>query len=96
MKPVVVYGREVGGSITGGYVYTGARVPALRGRYLYGDFLTGRLLAARLPDDRTKQADVKSLGKWPLLPSTFGQDADGEVYVAAFARGDVYRFVSGE
>jgi hypothetical protein len=32
------------------------------------------------------------LGKWPLMPSTFGRDAHGELYVANFATGNLYRF----
>jgi hypothetical protein len=37
------------------------------------------------------QAEVYTLGKWPLMISTFGRDHDGELYVADFAGGAIYR-----
>jgi glucose/arabinose dehydrogenase len=91
--PFFVYGRQDGASITGGYVYSGSRVPALRGLYVFGDFVSGRLFALALPAERTTRiAEPIALGHWPLLPSTFGRDANGELYVATFANGDIYRF----
>lgn len=93
VDPVLVYGREDGASITGGYVYTGTRVPVLRGLYVFGDFVSGRLFAIALPDDRRKRVQQPiDLGKWPLMPSSFGRDPRGELYVASFAAGEIYRF----
>ena len=45
--PVVEYDREGGCSITGGYVYRGARLPSLAGAYVYGDFCSGKIWAVR-------------------------------------------------
>ena len=39
--PIDAYGRGLGVSITGGYVYRGCLFPNLRGIYIYGDFGTG-------------------------------------------------------
>lgn len=44
--PVGVYGRTEGASIIGGFVYRGVRYPALRGFYVYGDFVSGRVWTA--------------------------------------------------
>jgi glucose/arabinose dehydrogenase len=90
--PVHVYGRDQGQSITGGYVYEGAALPHLRGRYLFGDFVTGRVWALGL--DAEGEAQVALLGRWPVLPSTFGQAADGEVYLADFGGGGIYRLAA--
>ena len=38
IAPVAQYGREQGFSTTGGFVYRGSAIPALRGRYVFGDF----------------------------------------------------------
>jgi hypothetical protein len=39
--PIYDYGRTVGQSITGGYVYRGSAIPDLNGTYLFGDFVAG-------------------------------------------------------
>ena len=60
--PVFDYPRDVGQSITGGYVYHGP-APGLEGAYFFGDFVTGRLFTLRMANgvpaenavDRTAQ-----------------------------------------
>ncbi|MCB9779561.1 MAG: PQQ-dependent sugar dehydrogenase, partial [Alphaproteobacteria bacterium] len=85
------YSHKVGQSITGGYVHTSADVPGLQGRYVVGDFATGRIWALDLPDDPGGRATPVSLGKWPVLISTFGRDGAGRVYVGDFQEGRVLR-----
>src|SRR5690606_2919500 len=64
MKPPIwEYPRDEGRSITGGYVYTGTRVPALRGRYLVADFLSGSVWALTLPQDRSEERRVGEEGR---------------------------------
>ncbi|XP_027855663.1 HHIP-like protein 2 [Xiphophorus couchianus] len=43
--PIFAYSHHVGKSVTGGYVYRGCESPNLNGLYIFGDFMTGRLLA---------------------------------------------------
>jgi glucose/arabinose dehydrogenase len=95
VDPVLVYGRDDGVSITGGYVYTGKSVPSLQGLYVFGDFGSGRLFAMRLPEDRAQRvAEPIALGRFTLAPSTFGRDPNGELYVGDYARGIVHRVVA--
>lgn len=97
VEPIHTYGREVGTSLTGGHVYSGKAIPSLRGKYLFADFVSGRFFALKLPKKRTVPAgglEAELLGKWPVLPSAFGIDAAGEVYVAAFGHGILYRFAA--
>lgn len=86
-KPALTYPHSEGCSVTGGYVYRGPALPALRGRYLYGDFCTGVLWAAGR-DGPAWVSDV--LLDTPLVVSGFAQDAAGEVVVLDYASGTVY------
>ena len=90
-KPVFEYGREDGGSITGGYVALGNRAPGLRGKYIVGDFMSGRIWALDLPKGAQGEATAYSLGKRGLLISTFGRDAAGDIYVGDYGGGAIYR-----
>jgi glucose/arabinose dehydrogenase len=91
--PIFEYERTLGVSVTGGYVYTGKRIPALRGRYVFGDFATGRLWALELPAV-PKRVNATLLGRFSYSFSTFGRDAEGELYAADFGPGTVLRLVS--
>ena len=44
--PALTYGHHLGRAITGGYVYRGNALPELRGMYVFGDIVSGRLFAA--------------------------------------------------
>jgi glucose/arabinose dehydrogenase len=70
--PVISYGRDEGGSITGGHVYRG-KIKWLRGWYVFGDFVSGRLWAWR--DGRKVR-----IGKADGVTS-FGLDRRGELLV---------------
>jgi hypothetical protein len=86
---VHVYGRAGGScSVTGGFVYRGSAVPALRGRYVFGDYCSGLIwsMPASGGDARRESARIPSL-------SSFGEDARGELYATSL-EGTVYRFAS--
>jgi glucose/arabinose dehydrogenase len=87
--PVVVYSHEAGCSVTGGYVYRGSLVPALRGRYLYGDYCSGRIWSlVRVngkPRARLEPGRIAGL-------SSFGEDARGELYATSL-NGTLYQLV---
>lgn len=94
LDPIFEYGHDEGQSITGGYVYTGTTIPALSGKYVFGDFVSGRLWALELPagdDVRIPSEKAYSLGRWPVLISTFGRDGKGNVYLSDFGAGVIYR-----
>lgn len=98
IDPFYAYPRDDGRSITGGYVYAGQAIPALRGKYVFGDFISGAMWAVGVPPVETPAApqEAAALGKRPILISTFGQDKDGELYVADFSGGVVYKLVPAE
>lgn len=92
VDPVVEYGRSDGVSITGGYVYRGTKIPALYGKYVYGDFGSGRIWAVEKSEGGAFAARL--LAETSIKISTFAQDAEGEILVADYATGRVQQLVA--
>jgi glucose/arabinose dehydrogenase len=92
--PVLDYDHGQGCSITGGYVYRGAAIPAIQGVYFYSDYCT-----AFVRSFRWTGSGVTEKTNWPTLAvsqgqvTSFGQDASGELYVMSQS-GIVYRIVA--
>ena len=85
--PILEYGHDQGCSITGGYVYRGRAIRKLVGAYLYGDYCSGTVWAARWSKGRwTSRVLLKTKAKI----RSFGEDAAGEVYVVDH-QGSIYR-----
>ena len=74
-------------SITGGYVYRGNAINSLQGKYIYGDFVSGRIWA--LTEDGSTNELLLESG---LNIASFGTDANQELYLCAF-NGVIYKFV---
>jgi len=89
--PVWEYFHESGDcSITGGFVYRGAAIAALQGKYIYGDYCSGRIWALYREDNQWVNEELLNT---PYSISSFGEDLEGELYVADLD-GAVYRIVS--
>jgi glucose/arabinose dehydrogenase len=91
--PVAEYGRDLGCSVTGGYVYRGEAIPDLRGWYLFSDYCTGLLFG--IPSNAEGVVAPRVLLETGANVSAFGEDADGELYFADIESGTIYRVVSG-
>lgn len=96
--PVAEYSHSDGCSVTGGYVYRGKKIPALRGTYLYADYCSSRFWSFSYSGGKANglaeiTTDITS-GDDPGQVSSFGQDAVGELYVTDFD-GKVWR-IDGE
>jgi glucose/arabinose dehydrogenase len=52
VAPIYEYDRKLGNSVTGGVVYRGERIPALRDAYVFGDYASGRLFALKEKDGK--------------------------------------------
>lgn len=86
VPPVAEYAHERGRcSITGGYVYRGAKLPSLDGAYLYGDYCSGEIFSL-------VNGVQQILLPTGLSISSFGQDEEGELYVVDHG-GAVHRIV---
>jgi len=92
-SPKLDYGHGEGCSVTGGYVYRGSEIPGLQGHYLYSDFC-GRFINSFRYSNGTA-VDQKNWGIASQANVTsFGVDADGEMYVIGGAT--IYKIVAGD
>lgn len=92
VDPVIEYPHEDGAcSVTGGVVYRGEELPALRGSYLYGDFCAGWVRAQPVGNGRPTGDPVTLPLEVPGL-SSFALDQRGELYVLSL-NGSVSRLV---
>jgi glucose/arabinose dehydrogenase len=77
-------------SIVGGHVAHDRRLPALRGRYVYGDVCSGRVYAARL-GGASRVSETRMKLRVPYLVS-FGEDAQRRLYAVSLS-GGIWRLV---
>lgn len=78
-KPTFDHSHAEARSLTGGFVYYGKRFPELQGSYIYGDYSTGRIWAAR--HDGEKVLWHKLLAVTTLAITGFTADKDGEILI---------------
>lgn len=90
--PLAEYDHSLGCSVTGGYVYRGARFPSLAGVYLFGDYCSGRLwgVASGGPDEQ----EPVLLAETGRTISSFGEDDAGELYLTDLAAGSLWRITA--
>ncbi len=93
VDPISVYGRKEGLSITGGYVYRGKRLKQFSGAYLYADYVLGNIFALRR--ERGKVVEGKIICRQPKNIASFGEDAQGELYLCVFD-GKIYKLEYAE
>jgi glucose/arabinose dehydrogenase len=103
IDPIHDYSRGDGQSITGGFVYRGAALdPMFNGRYFFADFSEGRVWTIGLAlDDRQEATAVDVLELTEMLGgrsvlgliSSFGVDAEGELYLVSYSRGVVLKLM---
>ncbi len=81
-------------SISGGYVYRGSENSGLIGKYIFGDFISGRIWS--LDYNAQSGATNRTLlfdSDFPI--SSFGKDVNNELYFAAYGfSGRIYKLVS--
>jgi glucose/arabinose dehydrogenase len=101
VEPILDYGRSTGGTVIGGYVYRGSQIPSLQGKYVFGDFVAGKIFtldyngtSASNFQDITSQLFPTRQGGFNLQnPSSFGEDPSGELYITDIGNGNVYKIV---
>ena len=88
--PVLTYSHSEGCSVTGGIVYRGNRIPAIRGHYFYSDYCNGWVRSFRYANGTAADQRTWNVGSVGNVLS-YGEDAAGEMYLLS-SNGRVYRF----
>ena len=91
IKPIWEYGHNSDGglSITGGFIYKGKNASELLGKYIYADYVSGKIWSLELNGSTVNNTFIfASAGSI----STFGQDENKELYFANYANGKIYKF----
>jgi len=96
--------------VIGGYVYRGKKIKALRGFYVFADYLgpetgdfTGRIFTLNFDgtiasnfQDITDDLFPTRVGNFDLLnPASLGEDANGELYIADISSGNIFQITRG-
>jgi uncharacterized repeat protein (TIGR01451 family) len=89
---VAEYSHSLGCSVTGGYVYRGQDYPWLHGVYFYADYCSGRIWSLEQIEPGSWISTQRRDEAFNI--SSFGEDENGELYVAGFSNGRIYRIVS--
>uniref|UniRef100_A0A671QWF6 Si:ch211-136a13.1 n=1 Tax=Sinocyclocheilus anshuiensis TaxID=1608454 RepID=A0A671QWF6_9TELE len=63
--PIFAYPHKIGKSVTGGYIYRGCQMPNLNDLYIFGDFMSGRLMSLK---------ENPATGKWSYKEICMGAD----------------------
>lgn len=93
IDPVTEYDHNLGVSITGGFVYRGAAIPVLQGRYVFADYVSGRIWALR-GDGQGGYINDEIIDT-NFLISSFGEGVDGELYFLDYGAGRIRRITEG-
>lgn len=85
-----VHNTANGCSVTGGFIYRGAKYPDLYGYYIFADYCSGRWWRTRQNADGTfTTATLANLLTFEY--SSLGEDRDGELYVALLDDGKIQK-----
>ena len=107
-NPIHVYGHNATGgySITGGYVYRGCAIEGLQGTYFFADYVSGRIWSLRYDGTtvsdfrvRTSELTPSSDGQTVNQISSFGEDANGELYIVdqgSGATGQIFKILPAD
>lgn len=92
--PVTGYTHDNGDrSITGGYVYRGGGLAEIAGRYVFGDFISGRIWSVARDGSGLTELTGLAASVGGANWSSFGEDGNRGLYSVDYA-GRIFRFVT--
>ncbi len=98
--PIHAYDHNAGLVVTGGYVYRGCAIPDLVGTYFFADYRVATIstfrydrLSGVLTDLTDRTAELQPVGAPIEWIASFGEDANGELYLCDLHNGAIYKIV---
>jgi glucose/arabinose dehydrogenase len=96
--PAHAYDQTVGArcAVTGGYVYRGCRMPGLQGQYFFADYCSNEIwsMPAGGGAVTARTTELAPGGGLSIASiSSFGEDAQGEIYLCDLSGGEVFKIV---
>jgi hypothetical protein len=96
--PIAEYGRGLGFSVTGGYVYRGTEFPSMNGIYFFADFGTGRIFSLLQDSQTLEWSGPDSELDTSINIAGFGETEEGELLVVEFGptgtNGKIHKLVN--
>jgi len=83
--PTYAHSHSEARSITGGFVYRGKKYPDLVGKYIHGDWVTGKVWALR--EVKNGKPEVEEIANTSLPIICFGEGHDRELYLVSYDGG---------
>lgn len=106
--PVIQYDHDEGNAVSGGFTYTGAKIPLLYNKYIFGDIPRGTLFYSEVSEIiEGKQAPIYKMGLKlngeltslgaiagdQRVDLRFGQDSAGDLFIFTKSNGKVYKVI---
>ncbi len=89
--PVYQYVHDIECSVTGGYVFRGDNSSSYYGHYFFADYCTDKIWTLHKVANSWVKEDF---GQFPGNNfGTFGEDAEGQLYIAGVTSGKIYRVI---
>ncbi|MCB2221908.1 MAG: PQQ-dependent sugar dehydrogenase [Bacteroidetes bacterium] len=88
--PVFEYSHDQGCSVTGGFVYRGSEIPQMHGYYFFTDYCTDDIWTLHQEGSEWVHELFGTYAGNNF--STFGEDVNGELYIAGIGSGKVFKF----
>lgn len=85
-RPIFEYSHSIGQTIVGGYFYYGILFPELYGKYIYGDFIQGKIWAY---DENTNTSQLIHDSTFKI--TTFGIDNNNELLFTDYFSGKIMK-----
>ena len=94
LPPTIEIPHSDGASITGGFVYRGQKFPELVGQYIFGDWETRRIWAAKINGEKVEP--YRDICAPTVRIVDFAEDHNGELYLLDYDDGTIHTFVRNE